>query len=388
MTEKIYDLDSYRLSFRAVVMDSFVRDGRSVIVLDRTCFFPEGGGQPSDTGSIGGAYVDYVCEEGDEILHFADRTFEKGTEVDCSVDFERRFLHMQIHTGEHILSGMIQSLFGVRNVGFHMGAEFNTIDLDRELSVDMIRKAELEANIGVWKNEPVKVYYPDPEELGSIPMRKRPVTDKPLRVVVAGGSDVCACCGTHVAFTGEVGIIKVVRHEKYKGGSRLTFLCGRQALEDYDMKNFLLREAGNALSLPPEEVMKGIERMKRSVEEEKAEVAALSERIVSLRASALVADAVERNGAVIVISSEDGMSVKELLALSGRIGESGRSASFLFSDGRFVFSSSCDVDVRAISSEMSSRFGCRGGGRPSLSQGGTGGADVSEIIAWLNSVLF
>lgn len=380
MTERLYDYDSYSFEFEAEITDAFVKDGKNIAVLDRTCFFPEGGGQPSDTGKIGSLNVSYVFEEDGNVYHCTDSLAEKNTKALCRIDFDRRFLFMQIHSGEHILSGRIQSLFGIKNVGFHIGNGFNTIDLDKELSEEMVRKAEIETNMAIWKNEPVKSYYPSKEELEKLPLRKKSVTDKPLRVVIAGTSDVCACCGTHVARTAEIGLVKIIKHEKYKGGTRITFLCGSQALEDYEKKNALLKEAGKIFSLPPEDVMKGIGKLKSSLEEEKAKTAALCEKLVSVRASEIIKGMDEKKA---YVGIEDGFSAKELLMLSEKITSAEESSVFLFGDDKFVFASSSGMDMRQLASSMAKEFKTRGGGRPSMVQGAIGDNAAEPLCVWV-----
>ena len=389
MTEKKYELNSYIKEFTANVVDSFEKEGKKFIVLNKTCFFPEAGGQPSDIGKIGEANIDYVFEENDIVYHSSDKLLEIGSQVECKINFEHRFQNMQIHTGEHILSGVIQKLYNIRNVGFHTGSDFNTIDLEKELSDEQVKLAELSANEAVWKNEKVKCYFPTKEELVNLKPRKMPVTDKPIKMVEVGTIDLCACCGTHVAHTAEVGIIKIIRHERYKGGTRITFLCGRQALKDYDNKNDVLKEATSLLSLKYDEILNGINKLKAELADEKIKYSELLSKFMLNESNLLYEKAKIVGKNRVVVEFENEISIRDIAKLSSNITEKANSISILFKIDfdsiKYVVSASVDSDFncREFVNKLNKEFDGKGGGKPLFCQGSIKKSKKDFIIEWI-----
>lgn len=294
MTEKLYDLDSYLTRCRSRVLrcQPCRKNGLEGwgVVLEATCFFPEGGGQPSDTGSLGEARVLYVFEQDGEVVHLCHRPLPEGETVAGEVDFARRFSHMQTHTGEHILSGVILRELGLHNVGFHMGSGYNTIDLDGELSPAQALLAEQAANRVIAQNRPVHTSYPSPQALAALPLRKRPEVER-LRLVEVEGCDLCGCCGTHVSRTGEIGLLKILDVQRYKGGARLTFLCGGEALEDYRAKHAMVREMAARLSCKPLELGDSLRRMEEETAALKAALASRERQLSRLLAQDLLRQA-------------------------------------------------------------------------------------------------
>lgn len=389
MTEKKYELNSYIKEFTANVVDSFEKEGKKFIVLNKTCFFPEAGGQPSDIGKIGEANIDYVFEENDIVYHSSDKLLEIGSQVECKINFEHRFQNMQIHTGEHILSGVIQKLYNIRNVGFHTGSDFNTIDLEKELSDEQVKLAELSANEAVWKNEKVKCYFPTKEELVNLKPRKMPVTDKPIKMVEVGTIDLCACCGTHVAHTAEVGIIKIIRHERYKGGTRITFLCGRQALKDYDNKNDVLKEATSLLSLKYDEILNGINKLKAELADEKIKYSELLSKFMLNESNLLYEKAKNVGKNRVVVEFEDEISIRDIAKLSSNITEKANSISILFKTDfdsiKYVVSASdnSDFNCREFVNKLNKEFNGKGGGKSLFCQGSIKKSKKDFIIEWI-----
>ena len=389
MTEKIYELDSYIKEFNAVVIDSFEKDGKKIIVIDKTGFFPESGGQPSDIGKIGEANIDYVFEENDIVYHSSDKLLEIGSKVECKINFEHRFQNMQIHTGEHILSGIIQELFNIRNVGFHTGSDFNTIDLEKELSDEQVKLAELRANEAVWKNEKVKSYFPSKEELANLKPRKMPVTDKPIKMIEVGTTDLCACCGTHVAYTAEVGIVKIIRHERYKGGTRITFLCGKQALKDYDSKNDVLKEVTAVLSLKYDEILNGINKLKVELIGEKTKYSELLSKFMLNEANLLYEKAKNVGKNRIIVEFEDEISTRDIAKLSSNITAKNNSIAILFKTDfdsiKYVVSASDDSDFncRDFVSKLNKEFNGKGGGKFLFCQGSINKCKKNFLIDWV-----
>ncbi|MEE0840387.1 MAG: alanyl-tRNA editing protein, partial [Acutalibacteraceae bacterium] len=235
MTEKLYDSNAYSTRFTAQVISCIPCEKGYKVILDKTAFFPEEGGQYSDRGTLSGANVFDVQLENGEIVHYTDKPVKDL--VDGEIDFDRRFRNMQNHTGEHIISGLIHSLFGGENVGFHLGEDEVTCDYDIELNSQQLALIELEANKAVYRNLSVKGYYPQAEKLKEIPYRSKKEIEEAVRIVEIEDIDCCACCAPHVKSTSEIGIIKILSYMRLRGGCRLFIVCGLDAFMDYSLKH-------------------------------------------------------------------------------------------------------------------------------------------------------
>ena len=238
-TEKLFYEDVYCKNFRAKVLSCTPGKHGFDVVLDRTAFYPEGGGQPGDTGSLSGVRVTDTHEAGGEIIHYCQTPLEVGSEVEGCIDWERRLGLMQMHSGEHILSGIVHRRFGYDNVGFHMGADMVTIDFSGMLTEDDLKQIEREANEVVWENREIRISFPPEEELEQIPYRSKKALTGSVRIVTIENADICACCGTHVTRTGEIGLIKIFSCVKFHEGVRLEILCGMRA---YEYVNLLIEQ--------------------------------------------------------------------------------------------------------------------------------------------------
>ena len=232
MTEKLFYADAHMRKFTARVLTCEERGGRFAVTLDRTAFFPEGGGQGGDTGALGGVRVTDTREEKGEIVHFCDAPLVPGAEVTGELDGETRFARMQIHSAEHLVSGHAHTLWGCENIGFHMDEHGATIDFDREIDAEQLLRLERLANEDVWKNLPINILWPTEEELAAMPFRQKKALAMPVRIVEVPGVDLCACCAPHVSFTGEIGLIRLKDRMRHRGGVRFTMLAGRAAYED------------------------------------------------------------------------------------------------------------------------------------------------------------
>ena len=265
MTEKLFYQDSYVREFEASVLSCERDKERYKVVLDRTAFFPEGGGQSADTGVLicdsGSVRVLDVQEIQGVVVHYTDGAVPGGVRVKGELDFEERFSKMQQHTGEHIISGLVNRYFGYRNVGFHLGKEAVTMDYDGVLTQEDLRRVEREANQAVAENLPVKVLYPNQEELGQITYRSKIEIEGQIRIVQIPGYDSCACCAPHVKETGSVGLIKITGAIHYKGGMRVSMLCGFRALEDYRQKEGNIQKISGLLSARQEDTAEAVERL-------------------------------------------------------------------------------------------------------------------------------
>lgn len=380
MTEKLYDLDSYVTEFTCKVMSLYKDENYTYVETDRTAFFPEGGGQTSDRGFLGGAYVENVRLEGEKITHIVKNDVENveklqvGTEIFGKVDMKKRFSDMQQHTGEHIFSGIVHSLFGFENVGFHLGSDFVTIDTSGELSDNDICKVETLVNETIWKDLEIKVYYPSKKELETLAYRSKKEIDGPLRIVEIPGVDVCACCAPHVKRTGEIGSFRVVKSERHRGGTRLFVLCGERNIADAReklMQNYLV---SNLLVTKETETFSMVQKLKDERAALSAEVSALKKEL-----SALKAKSVEGGKRIVLLSETDDMNEARTLAdsLSEKAEEF---AAVLFGEngGRYVIISKTGFDLSALCKEFNKVLSGRGGGRNGIVQGSVSFPEKAE----------
>ena len=367
MTEKLFYLDSHLFSFRAKVLACEPVKGGYALELDRTAFFPEGGGQSADTGRIGEARISDVHERGGRILHSSDRFVEPGTEVLCELDAEQRLRRMQNHSGEHILSGLTHRMTGYDNVGFHMGGDCMTIDFSGELSEEQLRRLETLANEAIRADLPIRAWFPSAEELAAIDYRSKKELDGAVRLVEVKGVDTCACCAPHVSRTGEVGLLKILSAERHRGGMRLTVICGMDALEDYRLRLESAGAVSRLLSVPREKIAAGVERVLAEQAKLKERTAALENELARRMAESFA----ETEGNLCVFDTLLGeVALRELVnALAAKCG--GFAAAFSGSDEegfRYIIGSR-HVDLRAKSRELNAAIQGRGGGTPEMIQG-------------------
>ena len=311
MTEKLFYQDSHRSTFTAIVQEVRPSGNGYEIILDRTAFFPEGGGQSSDTGSLGGVSVSDVQEIDGKIIHYTDGPLVEGTEVEGCIDWTERFSKMQQHTGEHIVSGLIHKIYGYHNVGFHLGTDSVTLDFNGVVPKEKLHEIEQLANEAVAKNLPVQVLYPTDEELSKISYRSKIEIEGQVRIVVIDGYDVCACCAPHVKQTGEIGLIKLVGMQNYKGGVRISMLCGFRALEDYYQKEKNNREIAVMLSAKEYETAVEVERLQEELAMKKAKIAELERKFLEQKVETL-----DISGEIVCLFEEtDPVMTRELVNL-------------------------------------------------------------------------
>lgn len=281
MLDALYYRDPYLKEFTSKVISCQPGKNGYEIVLEDTAFYPEGGGQPGDTGKLNGSVeVTDTKERDGQILHICKEAIAVGTVVTGKLDWQQRFRHMQQHTGEHILSGIVHQKYGYDNVGFHMGKDFVSVDFNGMLTPEQITEIEQCANEAVFSNQEIWITYPSSEELKSLNYRSKKELTGQVRIVEVSGSDICACCGTHVKRTGEVGLIKVTRSEHYKGGIRLYLQIGWSALEDYGQKLAGVQKVSVLLSAKPELIGEAVERMQGIVADQKQEILLLKQQLM------------------------------------------------------------------------------------------------------------
>lgn len=374
--KRLYYESSYIKNFTASVTDCRERkDGRWEITLDQTAFFPEGGGQPWDTGTLGGANVLEVHERDGEVIHYTDRPLEAGSQVEGCLDWERRFDHMQGHSGEHILTGCIHRRFGYDNVGFHMGSEEITIDFNGLLTGEELDEMEREANEAIYRNLPVQILTPSPEELENMEYRSKKELSGQVRITVIPGVDVCACCGTHVEHTGEVGLIKVLGMIHYKGGVRISLLCGRKALLHTAKRQKQIASLSVLLAAKQDEVPAAVERLKAEKEKLEMELSRMRQAQTEAKAAALP----ERSGGLAVFEEMDPVQLRRYCTL---LYEGGKGDIVLAcarrGDGCLYVLGSSKRDMRSFSKKLNGLLRGKGGGSSLMAQG-TFQAEEEEI---------
>lgn len=388
-TEKLFYEDSHRKSFDAVVL-SCHREGKYYrAVLDRTAFFPEGGGQYADTGVLDGVKVFDVHEKENVIYHYTEEPLQEGKVVSGQINWPERFEKMQQHTGEHIVSGLVHAKFGYNNVGFHLGSDYCTLDFDGPISAEELKEIELAANEAVFRNIEVETSFPSKSELERLEYRSKIMIEGPVRIVTVPGYDVCACCAPHVKYTGEIGLIKFVSKIHYKGGERITMLCGYRALEDYGRKEAQSRYISVALCAKETELAEAVDHLKEECAVLKGKVASLGQALVSYKAKEIP---LSEGGVTTVFDDElSGNAPRELMnqlllcgagicAVFAGNGEQGY---------RYVIGSrEKDKDMRSLSRKLNERFQGRGGGKPQMVQGSLSGKKEEiqkEVSQWINS---
>jgi alanyl-tRNA synthetase len=387
MTDRLYYTDPYRRECDATIERVERLDGRTAIVLDRTVFYPTSGGQPFDTGTLGFLHVvDVIDREDGTIAHVvnanpgaAQDVAAAGHIVHATIDWPRRFDHMQQHTGQHVLSAAFERLSGARTVSFHLGAGASTIDLARELSTGDIAAAEAEANRIVWEDRPVTIRFAEPEEAARLPLRKQPTREGTLRLIEVEDFDLSACGGTHVARTGAIGVVAIASFERFKGGQRVEFLCGARALGRFRVMRDTVAAAVRLLSISADEVPGAIERLQADAKDQKRAMTALVGDLARYRADELSAsaEATDRGRLVLRAVDADANGLKELAAaIAARSGY----IVVLVSTAKpalVVVARSEDRSVQSnqVLSALTARFGGRGGGKPDFAQGG--GLDAS-----------
>lgn len=364
-TIKLYENDSYIKDFSATVISCEEKDGAFFVVLDKTAFFPEGGGQDADKGVINGIEVLDVQIKDDIIYHKTQKSFEIGSTVDCKIDWNTRFSRMQNHTGEHIVSGVIHRTFGYNNVGFHMNDALVTFDVDGPLNDEQIKEVELKANQAIYGNKSIKAIYPTAEELPSYDYRSKLDITEGVRLIEIEDTDLCACCAPHVAHTGEVGIIKILSYIPYKKGTRIEMLCGALALNDYMNLHNANKQVMNMLSAKRFETPVAVERIQTELGSARAENKKLSGELAMLKIEKHIAD----NKVCVFI---DGASYDELRNCSNTLIEE-YDYCYLFSntdENNYIYVvSSKENNVRELVQELNKSFNGKGGGRDTYAQG-------------------
>ena len=365
-TRKLYYEDGYLARFEGTVLSCTEEKGRWKILLDATAFYPEGGGQAGDTGSLGSVRVLDTQEEGEAVAHFCDGPLQPGSTVAGAVDFDRRFDLMQQHTGEHMLSGLVHRRYGYHNKGYHVGSEFVTVDFDGVIPEEDIPALEAELNAAVWQNIPVKCWIPSPEELPQVFYRTKRELPWPVRIVEVPGCDSCACCGIHVGATGAVGLIKIFTTMGFRGGTRLEMASGNRALAMLNDAFAQNRQVSQAFSVPIQQTGDAARRMNDTVSQ-------LKLRIHTLEQEQRGAVAEGYRGKGDVVHFADGLDPTAVRELADAIAECCGGIAAVFSGTDAGGYTCCLVtrqgDLRPLGKAMNAALKGRGGGKPNCHQG-------------------
>jgi len=430
MTERLYYTDSYCDRFSARAVERVTWDGHPAVVLDRTAFYPTSGGQPADQGTLGGiAVVDVaVREEDGDVIHVLEQALpETDTEIEGVVDWPRRFDHMQQHTGQHILSAAFEQVLNADTVGFHLGTEMSTVDLDvARLDPEALKPVEELANQVIWENRPITtrlVGTPSPskghsdgtpspskghadgtEELATLPLRRPPAVEGPVRLVEVAGFDLNPCGGTHVAHAGEIGLIKIV-NLNYRGNeTRVEFLCGGRALRDYQAKNGMVNRLTAMLTVGYWELDQAVERVQAEAKELRHDLRKARTRLLEVEANELArsapylleghSDGAQAGSSAYRVVSKvcEQRQPGELRALAQELARFPHMVALLASVGQrtdlcFARAEEADLDVAALLKEACAELGGKGGGRPHLAQGSAPVTDAAQVNAILAGIL-
>lgn len=381
MTDKLYYRDTYLTEFKATVISCEKMEKGFEVMLNQTAFYPEGGGQPCDLGELGGAKVIDVQERGEDIVHLVDEELSIGSEVQGKIDWNRRFDLMQQHSGEHVVSGLIHNQYGYNNVGFHMGKEMITIDLDGELNMDKLAEIEQKANNYIWQNCEVEETHPDPEELKNLDYRSKKELTGDVRIIRFPGADTCACCGTHVKQTGEIGLVKIVSCQKFHEGVRIEMLCGNRAMEYINTVNRENNKISNQLSAKVGETSKAVERLMGENQALKAKISQMENNMLG----ELVAG---HTGEKFVLINKAGLTPDGVRKVTAQLIEQNPGICAVFSgsdeEGYKYAIGHKDGDLKELVKEMNAQLNGRGGGKPFFAQGSLG-CTYEEIESFFES---
>ena len=365
-TRRLYYEDVYQKEFTAKVLECRKVKKGYHILLDQIVFYPEGGGQPSDTGVLNQVKVREVHEKEGELLHYTEEAIEPGTTVQGKICWERRFDLMQQHSGEHMVSGLIHEAFGYDNVGFHMGGDVVTIDFNGMLDEGQMAEIEQKVNRRIWENAKVEITYPSPEELKILPYRSKKELTGQVRIVSFPGTDICACCGTHVAYTGEIGMVKLLSVVKFRDGVRMEMISGKRVLNYLNMISEQNHQISVKLSAKPEKTAEAVSRLYDENFRLRGCVARMEEEMFA-------AEAEKHTGCGNVLLFKEGMDAEGVRRLTDAVMQSCGGRCALFSDngdGSFKYAiGEADGDLRQFTKEMNQALNGRGGGKPFFVQG-------------------
>lgn len=365
-TRRLYYENVYKKEFTAKVLDC--REGKKgyEILLDESAFYPEGGGQPSDFGFLNEVKVTEVHEKNGELLHYTDKMLEPGTAVVGKIDWANRFDLMQQHSGEHMVSGIVHEIFGYDNVGFHMGSDVITIDFNGMITSEQMAEIEEKVNLSIWENSAIEIFYPDKESLEELDYRSKKELTGQVRIVRFPGVDTCACCGTHVTQTGEIGMVKLLSVTKFREGVRMEMICGKRVLDYLNMVNEQNHQISVKLSAKADRTAQAVERLWD-------ENFSLKGRVQAMEEDYFAGEAEKWTNHGNVLLFQTGMEAESVRKLTDAVMQTcgGRCAVFSQNpDGSFKYAmGEAEGDLRSFTKEMNGALNGRGGGKPFFVQG-------------------
>ena len=381
-TEKLYYADPFLKEFTATVLDCQAGKNGYTVTLDRTAFYPEGGGQPADHGTLDGAAVTDVHEKNGVIFHNVDRAVEIGKTVSGSIDWTRRFDHMQQHSGEHICSGLICGRYGCDNVGFHMGTDIVTIDFNADIPWEELLEIEGQANRYIQEDHPIDIQFHRGAELDAIDYRSKKPLEGDVRIVAFPGADCCACCGTHVLRSGQVGLVKFLSVQKFREGVRIELLCGQRALDYLSRTWEQAKTIGQHLSVKPVDAAAAVERLE-------GELSALKMRCAGLEEAVFAGIAAEQAGKGNVLLFQPPMKPDSVRKLADAVSKAcgGLAAVFAGEGSHYAYAlgRADGQDISAAVKALNGALHGRGGGRNGFAQGSVEAAQ-SAIEAFFKEV--
>lgn len=384
-TIKLYDKDAYQTTFDAVVLScKEVENGRYEVVLDQTCFFPEEGGQTCDKGTLDKADVlDVQITKDNVIIHTINIPLEEGTSVVGTLDWQHRFFNMQQHSGEHLFSGFAYKDFGYQNVGFHLSNQIVTMDFDGVFTPEQLEELEWKVNEAIVSNVEIKTSYPSKEELAKMEYRSKKEIDGAIRIVEISGYDMCACCAPHVHRTGEIGMFKIQSVQNYKGGVRISFLCGFRALQEVRKKSAIISELSAILTTNQDMIYENVVKLKTQAQNLKFQLGTAKQLLMEQKLKEIPQE--QKN----VVLFETDLETPVMRNTVNKLVESHDGICGVFvgndNDGYQFIIGSKSVDCREIAKTLKENLNARGGGSPQMIQGSLGAKEV-EIISILDSI--
>jgi len=367
ITKKLYDYDAYRTRFSATVLSCVPKGENYEVILDETLFFPEEGGQTPDKGMLGGAEVLDVQIKGDVITHVVSAALTEGETVEGEIDWQHRFYNMQQHSGEHLFSGLTYKKYGYRNVGFHLSNQIATMDFDGVLTKEQAEGLEWLVNEAIVANVEVKTGYPSKEELAGLEYRSKIEIDGAVRIVEIPGYDICACCAPHVKRTGEIGMFKIQSMQNYKGGVRISFLCGFRALVEYRRKSDIVTELTGILTTSDDKLSENVNKLKSQVQSLKGQLSSAKQAVMECRIAEIPAEQKD------VVLFERDIEASVMRTVINKLVEKHNGICGVFSGsdeaGYSFIIGSRNEDCRMVANLLKEKFGARGGGSTAMVQG-------------------
>lgn len=389
-TKKLYDLDAYGTEFEATVISCEETEivntcgDKAVVytvILDQTLFFPEEGGQTCDRGTLGSAEVLDVQIKKDVITHLVTEKLETGSMVRGNIDWQHRFDNMQQHSAEHIFSGLVYQIYGLKNVGFHLSKQIVTMDFDKPLSTEQLEELEWKVNEAIVENVEIKTGYPSKEELADLEYRSKIEIEGDIRIVEITGYDICACCAPHVRRTGEIGSFKIQSVQNYKGGMRISFVCGFRALLEYRKKSEIISSLCGILTTNQENLTEHVGKMKAQIQSLKTEVSLGKQALLESRIAELPK---EQENVILFEKDIDTIAMRNIV---NKLTKCRKGVCAVFSgddkNGYNYIIGSSSIDCREIAKRLKLQLNARGGGKAAMIQGAVQ-AKKEEILECLN----